>query len=340
MKILAIETSCDETAAAIIDGERIISSVVASQIDSHKKYGGVVPELAGRHHLELVTNVVNDACTQAGASLSDIDLYAGTRGPGLAAALLIGTTAAKSYAFTFNKDYVGVHHHEAHILSVISEHENVEYPYLSLVVSGGHTMIVVVDGPGKYRVLGGTIDDAAGEAYDKVARLLGLGYPGGPAIDKLAPFGDPKAFPLTKPMRDDPYNVSFSGVKTAMKYLVRDHPDAKIEDLCASFQAVVVDTLIMKMRTAIEAESQKAPLKALTIGGGVAANNYLRSETEKLGREFALRTLLPEKSMCTDNAAMIAIAAKLHYELRGASALNSGINPSWKLSDLADESLT
>lgn len=336
MNILAIESSCDETAAAIVvDGTRCISSVVSSQIDAHNKYGGVVPELAGRHHLELINNVVNDACQQAGMNLSDIDLFAGTRGPGLAAALLVGTTSAKAYAYSLDKPFVGVHHHEAHILSVLLEHDNVEFPFVSLLVSGGHTMVVVVDAPGKYRVLGATLDDAAGEAYDKVARLMGLGYPGGPLIDKLAEQGNREAFALPRPMKNDPFNLSFSGLKTAMKHVVRDNPDASKEDLCASFQAAVVDSLIAKTRAAIKSVSnEEKPPTAIAIGGGVAANSYLRQRAELLARDFSIRSLIPPKELCTDNAIMIGVAAKVHYDLRGADGLDVGIDPGWKLSDL------
>lgn len=336
MNILSIESSCDEMAAAIIvNKSELKSSIVSSQIDVHKKYGGVVPELAGRHHLEMVNNVVREALDQANMYLKDIDLFAGTRGPGLSAALLVGTTAAKCFAFALGKEYVGINHHEAHILSVLLEHEDVQFPFVSLLVSGGHTMVVVVDAPGKYRVLGGTIDDAAGEAYDKVARLLKLGYPGGPLVDKLAESGNPKAFNLPRPMKDKPFDMSFSGLKTAVKYVVRDNPDAKVEDICASFQAAIVDSLMAKTRAAVELlNTEQHPATAVSIGGGVAANSGLRSRIESLSQEFGIRSLIPNKSMCTDNAAMIAVAAQIHYDLRGADPLGSGIDSNWKLADL------
>lgn len=322
-------------AVAVLDDGKLLSSVVSSQIDVHKKYGGVVPELAGRHHLEMVNNVVSQALNDAHMGLGDIDLFAGTRGPGLSAALLVGTTAAKSYAYALDKEFVGINHHEAHILSVLLEHDNVEFPFVTLLVSGGHTMVVIVDSPGKYRVLGGTIDDAAGEAYDKVARMLKLGYPGGPLVDKLAEGGDPKAFDLPRPMKDDPYNMSFSGLKTAVKYVVRDNPDAKIEDICASFQAAIVDSLIAKTRAGVVLlNNESKPATAISLGGGVAANSALRKRVIELAYEFSLRALIPEKSMCTDNAAMIGVAAQIHYELRGPDPINVGINSGWKLSDL------
>lgn len=335
MNTLAIESSCDEMAVAILSGNTLMSSVVSSQIDVHKKYGGVVPELAGRHHVEMVNNVVRQALLDANMQLSDIDLFAGTRGPGLSAALLVGLTAAKSYAFALGKEFVGINHHEAHILSVLLEHANVEFPFVTLLVSGGHTMVIIVDGPGKYRVLGGTIDDAAGEACDKVARMLKLGYAGGPLVDKLAEAGDPKAFSLPRPMKDEPFTMSFSGLKTAVKYVIRDNPAAKIEDICASFQAAVVDTLVAKTRAGVVLlNSEPKPATAISLGGGVAANSALRERITDLAQEFSLRILLPEKSMCTDNAAMIAVAAQTHYELRGPDPINVGINSGWKLSDL------
>ncbi len=332
MIILSIESSCDETAAAVVKDDVLLSSVVSSQIDVQTKYGGVVPELAGRHHIEMVNNVVRLSCEQADIELSDVDLFAGCTGPGLAAALLVGSTAAKAYAYALGKDFVAVNHHEAHILSVLLEHENVEFPHVSLLVSGGHTMVVIVNEPGAYEILGATIDDAAGEAYDKVARLFGLGYPGGPKIDQLAEKGDPKAFNLPRPLKKDPFNFSFSGLKTAMKHVVRDNPDAKVEDLCASFQAAVVDSLISKSEAAIELlNSRGTPSKAFSIGGGVAANSYLRSRAQELADKYSIRALIPQRSMCTDNAAMIAITGKIRYELDGPSPLTTGINPTWKL---------
>ncbi len=335
MNVLAIESSCDEMAVAILADKKLASSVVSSQIDVHKKYGGVVPELAGRHHLEMVNNVVRQALVDANMQLSDIDLFAGTRGPGLSAALLVGMTAAKSYAYAMGKEFVGINHHEAHILSVLLEHDNVEFPFVTLLVSGGHTMVIIVDAPGKYRVLGGTIDDAAGEAYDKVARMLKLGYPGGPLVDKLAGAGNPQAFNLPRPMKDEPFNMSFSGLKTAVKYVIRDNPDATIEDVCASFQAAVTDTLVAKTKAGIQLLNKDAkPATAISLGGGVAANSALRQRVQDLADEFSLRALLPDRSMCTDNAAMIAVAAQIHYELRGPDPISVGINSGWKLSDL------
>lgn len=315
MLILSLESSCDETACAIVEtnqsnnGEtnfKMLSSIVSSQIVKHERYGGVVPELAGRHHLELCTNVVRLALSQASVSLSDIELFGATRGPGLSAALLVGMTAGKSYAMALSKPFVGVHHHEAHILSVLIEHEDVQFPIVTALVSGGHTMFVIVDAPGSYRVMGGTIDDAAGEAYDKVSRMLGLGYPGGPVVDELANNGDATKFKLPRPMKDNLYSVSFSGLKTATKYLIRDNPDAKPQDICASFQEAVIDTITIRIKNILKFMNDEGnPAKAISLGGGVAANSALRMAVENLAEKNNIRALIPEKIMCTDNAAMI-----------------------------------
>lgn len=336
MITLAIESSCDEMAVAVVGGTSdLLSSVVSSQIDVHKKYGGVVPELAGRHHLQMVNNITAVALRDAKITFEDIDLFAATRGPGLSAALLVGFSAAKTFAYVWNKEFVGVNHHEAHLLSVLLEHEKVAFPLVSLLVSGGHTMVVIVDAPGSYRVLGTTIDDAAGEAYDKVARLLGLGYPGGPQIDAMALKGNPRAFDFPRPMKDDPFSMSFSGLKTAVKYAIRDNPDVPIEDICASFQAAVVDSLIAKTTACLDLLAhENNPAQGISIGGGVAANSYLRDRIGELARSYEIDALIPEKSMCTDNAAMIGVAAVIHRRLRGADSLNVGINPSWYIGDL------
>lgn len=340
MLILSIESSCDETACSVVRKENsskfeLLSSIVSSQIVEHERYGGVVPELAGRHHLELCTNVVRLALEKANVKLCDIDLFAATRGPGLSAALLVGMTAGKAYAMACNKAFVGIHHHEAHILSVLLEHEDVQFPFVSALVSGGHTFFVIVDAPGSYRVMGGTIDDAAGEAYDKVSRMLGLGYPGGPVVDGLARSGEGSKYKLPRAMKDSLYNVSFSGLKTATKYLIRDNPDALPEDICASFQEAVIDTLITRIKNIIKLmQSENNPAKAITIGGGVAANSALRNRIEMLAEQNDIRALIPERIMCTDNAAMIAVCASYHYELRGADTLDAGIQASWSLSSL------
>ena len=339
MIILSLESSCDETACAIVKADNdnfvLLSSIVSSQIVKHEKYGGVVPELAGRHHLELCTNVVRLALEEANVTLEDIDLFASTRGPGLSAALLVGMTAGKTYAMALDKPFVGIHHHEAHLLSVLLEHDDVEFPFATALVSGGHTMFVIVEAPGKYRVMGGTIDDAAGEAYDKVSRMLGLEYPGGPVIDKLAIQGDASKHKLTRPMKDSLYDVSFSGLKTATKYYIRDNPQALPEDVAASFQEAVVDILTMRIKNILKLMAKEGkPAKAISLGGGVAANSALRKAAEDLANQNNIRALIPERIMCTDNAAMIAVCAYYHYKNRGEDKLDADIKSSWPLSSL------
>jgi N6-L-threonylcarbamoyladenine synthase len=340
MLILSIESSCDETACSVVRSVNnskfeLLSSIVSSQIVEHERYGGVVPELAGRHHLELCTNVVRLALEEANVELSQIDLFAATRGPGLSAALLVGMTAGKAYALACGKPFVGVHHHEAHILSVLLEHENVQFPFVSALVSGGHTFFVIVDAPGSYRVMGGTIDDAAGEAYDKVSRMLGLGYPGGPIVDDLASKGDPAKYKLPRAMKDSLFDVSFSGLKTATKYLIRDNPDALPQDVCASFQEAVIDTLTIRIKNILKLmQDENNPAKAISIGGGVAANSQLRNAVTTLSEQYNIRALIPERIMCTDNAAMIGVCASYHYELRGEDLLDAPIQSSWPLSTL------
>lgn len=339
MIILSIESSCDETACAIVkaddDNFELLSSIVSSQIVKHERYGGVVPELAGRHHLELCTNVVRLALEEANVTLEDIDLFASTRGPGLSAALLVGMTAGKSYAMALEKPFVGVHHHEAHLLSVLLEHDDVEFPFATALVSGGHTMFVIVDAPGQYRVMGGTIDDAAGEAYDKVSRMLGLAYPGGPIIDNLAAKGDGSKHKLTRPMKDSLYDVSFSGLKTATKYYIRDNPDALAQDVAASFQEAVVDILTTRIKNVLKLMSKEGnPPKAISLGGGVAANSALRKAVQDLATKNNIRALIPERIMCTDNAAMIGLCAYYHFKNRGQDTLDADIRSTWPLSAL------
>jgi len=236
MRVLGIETSCDETAAAVVDDGRLVrSSVVASQADLHARYGGVVPEIASRAHVELICDVVEQALVEAGSSLEELDAVAAVRGPGLAGALLVGVSAAKAISLAGRLRYVAVHHHEAHLYAAMIEDPQLEPPLVTLVVSGGHTLLIAMEAHGRYRVLGETVDDAAGEAFDKVARFLGLGYPGGPAIDRLAREGDPEAIRFPRPMRTDGHDFSFSGLKTAVVHYVRKHPDTDVADIAASF---------------------------------------------------------------------------------------------------------
>jgi len=300
--ILAVETSCDDTCAALVtDGGEIRSNVIASQGLLHARYGGVVPEIASRRHLELVDAVVADALERGGARLDDVDRVAVTRGPGLIGALLVGLSWAKALAASRGLPLTPVDHLHGHVTASTLEPDPVETPYLSLVASGGHTFLARVDDPATYAVLGQTLDDAAGEAFDKGARLLGLGYPGGPALDRLARQGDPAAysFPRSAPGELD---FSFSGLKTALLYRLRDEPDADHADLAASYQRAIVDALTARTRAALEREG----LERLAIGGGVAANSELRAAVEGLG----VPVWVPPTELCTDNAAMIAGAAR------------------------------
>jgi N6-L-threonylcarbamoyladenine synthase len=328
VKILGIETSCDETAAAVVDrGRTIRSSVVASQADLHARYGGVVPEIASRAHVELVNDVIAQALLEAGADLTDIDAVAAVHGPGLAGALLVGVSAAKAIALATGLPYVGVNHHEAHVYAALLEDPTLEPPFVTLVVSGGHTLSIVMDDHGKYRVLGQTVDDAAGEAFDKVARFLGLGYPGGPAIDRLAVSGDPGAVAFPRPMLDDGNDFSFSGLKTAVVQYVRKHPDLDVADVAASFQAAVVDVLVTKLLRVAELTG----ISTVVIGGGVAANSALRARLVDEGLMGGLRVVLPDISLCTDNAAMVAAVAWWRLRADGPTPLDAGAYPGLRI---------
>jgi tRNA N6-adenosine threonylcarbamoyltransferase len=303
--ILALETSCDDTCAAVVteDG-RIESNVIASQGLLHARYGGVVPEIASRHHLELVDAVTADALERAGARLDDVDTVAVTRGPGLIGALLVGVSSAKAIAATRRLPLVPVDHLHGHVVASTLGDDPVEPPYLCLVASGGHTFLARVDDPSGYEVLGQTLDDAAGEAFDKGARLLGLGYPGGPAVDRLAREGDPEAFDFPRSAPGE-LDFSFSGLKTALLYAIRDLGDAAGEraaDLAASYQRAIVDALVSRTRAALE----RSGIERLAIGGGVAANSELREAVTSLG----VPVWVPAVELCTDNAAMIAGAAR------------------------------
>jgi N6-L-threonylcarbamoyladenine synthase len=300
--ILALETSCDDTCAALVsrDGE-IRSNVIASQGLLHARYGGVVPEIASRRHLELVDAVTADALERAGARLDDIETVAVTQGPGLIGALLVGLSSAKALAATRRLPLVAVDHLHGHVTASTLGPEPIQPPYLCLVASGGHTFIARVDDPSSYTVLGQTLDDAAGEAFDKGARLLGLGYPGGPALDRLAREGDPEAFAFPRSAPGE-LDFSFSGLKTALLYRLRDEPEADRADLAASYQRAIVEALTARTRAALEREG----LGRLAIGGGVAANSELRAAVAELG----VPVWVPPTELCTDNAAMIAGAAR------------------------------
>lgn len=306
MNILGVETSCDETSAAVVaDGAKILSNVVSSQIDLHRPYGGVVPELASRNHLQLIDTVINEALAKADIQITGIDAVAATYGPGLASSLLIGLNAAKGIALAASKPFVAINHMEAHLYSPVMNAPDA-LPMVSLIVSGGHTILVHATGIGRHRILGQTVDDAAGEAFDKVAKLLTLGYPGGPEIDKLAKKGNPAAIDFPRSMLDDPScNFSFSGLKTSVLYFLRKNQNYRIEDVCASFQEAVVDVLVGKTLRAAE----EYRVQTTSASGGVSINSRLREKLTDECQKRGFRLLLAPASLCTDNAAMIAALA-------------------------------
>jgi len=335
MLILGIETSCDETAAALIrDGREIVSSVISSQVPVHKRYGGVVPELASREHLDKIVPVVSEAFERASVTANDIDGIAVTIGPGLVGSLLVGVSYAKAMAFALGKPFVGVNHIEGHIYSVAFENPPIQYPAEALIVSGGHTNIFFIPEPGKYKVLARTRDDAAGEAFDKVAKLLGLGYPGGPIIERLAREGNPKAVAFAIPrMGDGLPDFSFSGLKTAVTKYVREtglkplengsEPSQAIKDLAASFQHVVVQSLVKTMER-LAAEHHP---KTLIVAGGVACNGKLREVCRQAADRLGIPVYFPSPHLSTDNAAMIAAAGtvKLMAGERSGLDLNADV---------------
>lgn len=322
VRVLAIETSCDETAAAVVDdGRAVRSSVVASQAEIHARFGGVVPEIASRAHVELICDVIEQALVEAGTSLDEIDAVAAVRGPGLAGALLVGVSAAKAISIATGRPYVGVHHHEAHLYAAMIEDPTLEPPLVTLIVSGGHTLLIAMDDHGSYRVLGETVDDAAGEAFDKVARFLGLGYPGGPAIDRIAREGNPEAIRFPRPMRSVGLDFSFSGLKTAVVQYVRKHPAAEVADLAASFQAAVVDVLVEKLQRAAD----ETGIDTVVAGGGVAANSALRQRLVDLGAAGGLRVVIPRVALCTDNAAMVGAVAAYRLASDGPTPLEAPV---------------
>ncbi|NEO25585.1 MAG: tRNA (adenosine(37)-N6)-threonylcarbamoyltransferase complex transferase subunit TsaD [Kamptonema sp. SIO4C4] len=328
--ILAVETSCDETAVAIVKNRNILSNVVASQIPIHQRYGGVVPEIASRHHLEAINVCVTKALAEAELTWAEIEGIAATCTPGLVGALLVGTTAAKTLAMLYEKPFLGVHHLEGHIYASYLSQPELEPPFLCLLVSGGHTSLIRVAGCGDYTMLGSTRDDAVGEAFDKVARLLQLGYPGGPAIDKIAKTGNPEAFrlPEGKVSRPEggyhPYDSSFSGLKTAVLRLVKRleaEGDVPVADIAASFQATVARSLTKRtVQCALDYQ-----LEQIVVGGGVAANSALRHQLQTAAQEHQLRVHFPPLKLCTDNAAMIACAAAEHFQKGDRSSLDLGV---------------
>jgi N6-L-threonylcarbamoyladenine synthase len=331
MLLLCIESSCDETAAAVVrDGRQVLANIIASQVDVHARYGGVVPELASRKHVEAISVVIDQALTQAGVTLEQIEGVVTTRGPGLIGALLVGLAAAKAIAYAREIPLVGVHHMEGHILAPLLE-APLEFPFLALAVSGGHTHLYQVDGIGHYQILGRTLDDAAGEAFDKAAKLLGLSYPGGVLIDRLAATGNATAIPFPRPlMHQDNLDFSFSGIKTAVLNYVRRQPQPiegdHLADVAASFQAAVVDVLVHKTRLALK----RSGLQRLVVAGGVACNSGLRARMGALAAE-GIDVRFPAPLLCADNAAMLAVAGDAYLSQGRRAPLDLGALANWPL---------
>jgi N6-L-threonylcarbamoyladenine synthase len=324
--VLGIETSCDETGVALVaDGRRVRSNVLADQQTLHARYGGVVPEVASRAHVDLLHPAVEQACALGGARLGDVDAIAVTVGPGLAGSLLVGVAAAKAYALALDRPLVGVNHLVAHVYANVLDHGTLPLPAVVFVVSGGHTSLLAMDGQGEFRGLGQTIDDAAGEAYDKVARVLGLGYPGGPVIDRLARDGDPAAVRFPRALLDDGSDdFSFSGLKTAVLRHVRAAgPDLNVADVAASFQEAVVDVQISK----VVGVAKREGLDTVLLGGGVAANSRLRARLAAEVEDLGIRLLVPSPALCTDNGAMVACAGSFALERGERTSLDVGADP-------------
>ena len=324
--ILGIESSCDETSAAVVvNGRKVLSNVINSQIDIHTLYGGVVPEIASRNHVDVINQVVKEAIKQAGITMQDIDAISVTYGPGLVGALLVGVSYAKGLAYALEKPLIGVNHIAGHIAANYITYPDLEPPFLCLIISGGHTHLVKINDYKNYEIIGKTKDDAIGEAYDKVARVVGLGYPGGPKIDKLAYEGEANIeLPKSK---IEGLNFSFSGIKTAVINLNHKNPNINKADLCASFQKTVTEILIDNVKKAIK----QTGIKTLALAGGVSANSYIRNEFAKLQKEENIQIYYPELKLCTDNAAMIASAGYYNYMDGKTSDLTLNAVPNLKL---------
>lgn len=337
MRLLTIESSCDETSAAVVqDGVEVLSNVIASQEAIHSLYGGVVPEIASRKHLEVVSPVIEEALSRASLTLDSIEGVAVTQGPGLAGALLVGISVAKALAYARDIPLIGIHHIEGHLFAVFLE-KPVLFPFVALVVSGGHTHLYRVDGFARYRTLGQTRDDAAGEAFDKVAKILGLPYPGGALIDKLASAGDPGSIRFPRPLlHDGSFNFSFSGLKTSVMQFVRKNPESMggraLDDLCASFQAAVCDVLVGKTRAAL----LETGIDRLVVAGGVACNSGLRAAMATLAEETGVTLFIPSPLLCTDNAAMLAVPADYYLRNGIRSGLQLDAKTVWSLDSLSE----
>ncbi len=337
MLLLSIETSCDETAAAVVrDGRDILSSVISSQVAIHAAYGGVVPEIASRKHLESISPVISQALRDAGVGMEALEGVAVTRGPGLSGALLVGFSAAKAIAVARKIPFVGVHHIEGHLFAPFLERA-VEFPFLALVVSGGHTHLYHVEGFGRYTTLGRTIDDAAGEAYDKCAKIMGMPYPGGALIDKMARNGNPEAIRLPRPLlRDGTLNFSFSGLKTAVMQLNMKNPvvipSREADDLCASFQEAVCHVLAAKTETAI----RQSGAARLVVAGGVACNSGLRLRMGALCERLGVELSIPSPSLCGDNAAMIAVPGDYYLSHGLVSSMDLDVTATWNMDSIKE----
>ncbi len=343
MIVLGVESSCDETGLALYDTQRgLLSHALHSQVAMHEEYGGVVPELASRDHIRRAIPLLEHTLAQAGVALSEIDAIAYTQGPGLAGALLVGSSIACSLALATDKPVIGVHHLEGHLLSPLLASDPPAFPFVALLVSGGHTQLMRVDGVGQYTLLGETLDDAAGEAFDKSAKLLGLGYPGGPAISRLAEFGDPLAYKLPRPMlHSKDFNFSFSGLKTAVLTVVKNHDEKVIANICEQDKAniargfvdAIVDVLTAKCVSALK----HTGLKRLVIAGGVGANSQLRESLNAAAEKKKFRVFYPELEFCTDNGAMIAFAGAMRLQINPQAAQKDysfNVRPRWALDDI------
>jgi len=338
MLVLGLETSCDETGVALYDSEKgLLADALFSQIDLHRVYGGVVPELASRDHVKRMLPLIRQVLDESGRTAEDIDAIAYTAGPGLVGALLVGASCAQAMAFAWGIPAVGVHHMEGHLLAPMLEEQPPKFPFVALLVSGGHTQLVRVDGIGRYQVLGESVDDAAGEAFDKTAKLLGLGYPGGPALSKLADSGTPGVYELPRPMlHSGDFNFSFAGLKTAVLTLVRDKREARPDfaaDVARAFQDALVEVLVQKSMAALK----HTGMTRLVVAGGVGANRQLRQALNAAAAKRRHRVYYPELEFCTDNGAMIAFAGAMRL-MAGAQAQPAGVfavRPRWPLSELA-----
>ncbi|MEK7685576.1 MAG: tRNA (adenosine(37)-N6)-threonylcarbamoyltransferase complex transferase subunit TsaD [Verrucomicrobiota bacterium] len=340
MTLLAIETSCDETSVAVVRDGQVLANIVSSQIQLHAEYGGIVPELATREHLRNLRPVARAALAEAKVTSGELEAIAATQGPGLPSALMVGFQAAQAMAFVLRKPFIGIHHHEAHLYSpwIMGHPPRADFtsfrPSVSLIVSGGHTLLVHVEAELEHRLLGSTVDDAAGECFDKVAKLIGLPYPGGPEIDRLAESGNPRRFAFPRPMINDANDdFSFSGLKTSVRYFLRDHPELlndnqTVRDLCASVQAAIVEVLVTKTIRA----ARRLGVGCVTASGGVICNRALRQELAVTCQRNGLTLRLAEKSLCTDNAAMIGVLAERKVlKSRPVTSLQAEIAPSWTL---------